>query len=69
MPIKVPFTPAKPGAFSNSYYVQSDGKIYTEEEFEAEVEARVEQELSQEFTLTDKEKRVYRCIYCEAQAN
>ena len=29
----------------------------------------VEQELSQEFTLTDKEKRVYRCIYCEAQAN
>ncbi len=29
----------------------------------------VEQELSQEFTLTDREKRVYRCIYCEAQAN
>ena len=29
----------------------------------------VEQELSQEFMLTDRENRVYRCIYCEAQAN
>ena len=29
----------------------------------------VEQELSQEFMLTDRENRVYRCIYCEAKAN
>ena len=28
----------------------------------------VEQELPQEFVLTDQEKRVYRCIYCETQA-
>ena len=28
----------------------------------------VEQELPQEFVLTDREKRVYRCIYCETQA-
>ena len=28
----------------------------------------VEQELPQEFILTDREKRVYRCIYCESQA-
>lgn len=28
----------------------------------------VEQELAQEFILTDREKRVYRCRYCEAQA-
>ncbi len=27
-----------------------------------------EQELPQVFTLTDKEKRVYRCIYCESKA-
>ena len=27
-----------------------------------------EQELSQVFKLTDKENRVYRCIYCEAKA-
>lgn len=27
-----------------------------------------EQELPHIFRLTDKEKRVYRCIYCEAQA-
>lgn len=27
-----------------------------------------EQELPQVFTLTDKENRVYRCLYCEAQA-
>ncbi len=28
----------------------------------------VEQELPQVFTLTDRENRVYRCFYCEAQA-
>ncbi len=27
-----------------------------------------EQELPQVFTLTDKENRVYRCLYCESQA-
>ena len=27
----------------------------------------VEQELPQEFVLTDREKRVYRCIYCETK--
>ena len=27
-----------------------------------------EQELPQIFTLADKEKRVYRCLYCETQA-
>ncbi len=27
-----------------------------------------EQELSHEFVLTDKEKRVYRCIYCDTEA-
>ena len=27
-----------------------------------------EQELPQEFVLTDREKRVYRCRYCETQA-
>ena len=27
----------------------------------------VEQELPQEFILTDREKRVYRCIYCEQE--
>ena len=28
----------------------------------------VEQGIEHVFTLTDKEKRVYRCIYCESQA-
>ena len=28
-----------------------------------------EQELSQIFKLTDREKRVYRCIYCEVKAD
>ncbi len=28
----------------------------------------VEQELPQEFVLTDRDKRVYRCRYCETQA-
>ena len=28
----------------------------------------VEQELPQVFKLTDREKRVYRCLYCETQA-
>ena len=28
----------------------------------------VEQELPQVFTLTDPEKRVYRCLYCETKA-
>ena len=28
----------------------------------------VEQELPQEFMLTDRAKRVYRCIYCETEA-
>ncbi len=27
-----------------------------------------EQELEQVFTLTDKENRIYRCMYCEAKA-
>lgn len=29
----------------------------------------VEQELPQIFKLTDKDKQVYRCIYCETKAN
>ena len=29
----------------------------------------VEQELKHVFRLTDKEKRIYRCIYCETKAN
>ena len=29
----------------------------------------VEQELKHVFRLTDKEKRTYRCIYCETKAN
>ena len=29
----------------------------------------VEQELPQIFKLTDKEKQVYRCLYCETKAN
>lgn len=29
----------------------------------------VEQEIDQVFELVDKEKRVYRCIYCEAENN
>ena len=28
----------------------------------------IEQELPQVFKLTDREKRVYRCLYCETQA-
>ena len=28
----------------------------------------VEQELPQVFKLTDRENRVYRCLYCETQA-
>jgi aspartate carbamoyltransferase regulatory subunit len=28
----------------------------------------VEQELSHVFRLTDKQKKVYRCLYCETQA-
>ena len=28
----------------------------------------VEQELTHEFRLTNKDKRVYRCIYCESEA-
>lgn len=28
----------------------------------------VEQELPQEFKLTDRERRIYRCLYCETQA-
>ena len=28
-----------------------------------------EQELDQVFTLTDRENRVYRCLYCETKAN
>ena len=28
----------------------------------------IEQELQQVFKLTDREKRVYRCMYCETQA-
>ena len=28
----------------------------------------VEQELPQVFKLTDREKRIYRCLYCETQA-
>ena len=29
----------------------------------------VEQEIVHEFKLTDREKKVYRCIYCEAKKN
>lgn len=29
----------------------------------------VEQELKHVFRLTDKERRIYRCIYCETKAN
>ena len=29
----------------------------------------VEQELPQIFTLTDREKRIYRCLYCETKAD
>ena len=29
----------------------------------------VEQELDQIFLLTDKDKKIYRCIYCETKAN
>ena len=29
----------------------------------------VEQELDQIFLLTDEEKKIYRCIYCETKAN
>ena len=29
----------------------------------------IEQELSHVFTLTDRERRVYRCLYCETQAD
>ena len=29
----------------------------------------VEQELPQIFTLTDREKRTYRCLYCETKAD
>lgn len=28
-----------------------------------------EQELSQEFRLTDRKNRIYRCVYCETKAN
>ena len=27
-----------------------------------------ERELPQEFVLTDRERRVYRCLYCETEA-
>ncbi|MEE0840742.1 MAG: aspartate carbamoyltransferase regulatory subunit, partial [Acutalibacteraceae bacterium] len=27
-----------------------------------------EQELSHEFVLADKQRRIYRCIYCDAEA-
>ena len=30
---------------------------------------KTEQELDQVFRLTDPEKRIYRCIYCEAKSN
>ncbi len=30
--------------------------------------SQTEQELPQVFKLTDKENRIYRCLYCEAQA-
>lgn len=29
----------------------------------------VEQELDQKFILTDREKKIYRCIYCETKSN
>lgn len=29
----------------------------------------VEQELADEFRLTDREKKIYRCIYCETRAD
>ena len=29
----------------------------------------VEQEIEHQFRLVDKEKRIYRCVYCESKAN
>ena len=29
----------------------------------------VEQEIEHQFKLVDKEKRIYRCVYCESKAN
>ncbi len=68
-----------PGATVN---IIKDGKLLEKKTLELPHELRdvircknprcittVEQELSHVFRLTDKQNRVYRCIYCETKAN
>lgn len=68
-----------PGATVN---IIRDGKLLEKKTLELPGELRdvircknprcitsVEQELSHVFRLTDKQNRVYRCIYCETKAN
>ena len=68
-----------PGATVN---IIRDGKLLEKKTLELPGELRdvircknprcistVEQELSHVFRLTDKETRIYRCIYCETKAN
>ena len=68
-----------PGATVN---IIRDGKLLEKKTMELPGELRdvircknprcistVEQELSHVFRLTDKENRIYRCIYCETKAN
>ena len=68
-----------PGATVN---IIKDGKLLEKKTIDMPLELRdvircknprcitsVEQELSHVFRLTDKENRVYRCIYCETKAN
>ena len=68
-----------PGATVN---VIRDGKLLEKKTLELPSELRdvircknprcittVEQELSHVFRLTDKQNRVYRCMYCETKAN
>ncbi|MBR0443564.1 MAG: aspartate carbamoyltransferase regulatory subunit [Clostridia bacterium] len=68
-----------PGATVN---IIRDGKLLEKKTLELPGELRdvircknprcistVEQELSHVFRLTDKENRIYRCIYCETKAN
>ena len=60
--------------------VIKDGKLFKREHLEAPVEIKnvikcknprcittTEQELPHVFKLTDREKKIYRCIYCESQ--
>ena len=68
-----------PGATVN---IIRDGKLIEKKVIDMPVELRdvircknprcitsVEQELAHVFRLTDKDNRVYRCIYCETKAN